>query len=76
MDNKTKDIKNIGENILWGDKKVVEMVVHPAIVAQYKYFGTLTETRLAEWKMFSSIDTLDYLHSKGIEVANFGILDN
>jgi Mg2+/Co2+ transporter CorC len=54
---KTKDIKNIGENILWGKKNVVEMVVHPAIVAQYKYFGTLTETRLAEWKMFSSNET-------------------
>lgn len=72
---KTKDIKNIGENILWGKKNIVEMVVHPAIVAQYKYFGTLTETRLAEWKMFSSIETLNYLHNQGIKVVNFNVLD-
>lgn len=68
---KTKCIKNIGENILWGKKDVVEMVVHPAISSQYKYFGILTDTRLAEWKMFSDSATKEYLRRNGIEIVNF-----
>lgn len=72
---KSRDIRNIAENVEWGKKKVVEMVVHPAIVANHKFFGTLTDTRIAEWKMFSSPDTLKYLNDRNIEVVNFDILD-
>lgn len=72
---KSQDIKNIGENTMWGKKEIVEMVVHPAIVANYKFFGTLTDVRLAEWKMFSSPQTKEYLKEHGIEVVNFSVLD-
>ena len=73
---KSKDIRNIAENVLWKKKNIVEMVVHPAIVANYKYFGTLKDVRLAEWKMFSDPDTLKYLNERNINVANFDILDD
>lgn len=72
---KSQDIKNIGENTIWGKKEIVEMVVHPAIVANYKSFGTLTDVRLAEWKMFSSPQTKEYLKEQGIEIVNFSVLD-
>lgn len=72
---KSRDIKNIAENVRWGKKRIVEMVVHPAIVANHKFFGTLTDIRMAEWKVFSSPETLKYLKDRDIEVVNFSILD-
>ena len=68
---KTECIKNIGENILWGRKNLVEMVVHPSISPNHPFFGTLTDMRVKEWKMFSSPDTLDYLRKMNIELVNF-----
>lgn len=72
---KTEDIKNIAENIQWGNKQIVEMVVHPAISPNHPFFGTLTDMRVKEWKMFSSIDTLNYLHNQGIELVNFSAIN-
>lgn len=68
---KTESIKNIGENIEWGNKQIVELVVHPAISPSHPFFGTLTDMRVKEWKMFSSKDTLKYLNDNGIEVVTF-----
>lgn len=73
---KTEDIKNIADNVCWGDKEIVEMVAHPATIANYHSFGTLTDVRLREWAMFSDLSTLKYLNLHGIEVVNFDALDN
>ena len=68
---KTKDIKNIGENVRWRGKKIVELVIHPSISADYHNFGTLTTVRVDEWKMFTDASTRLYLEQQGIEIVNF-----
>lgn len=73
---KTDDIKNIADNVCWNGKEIVEMVVHPATVANYHSFGGLTDIRLREWKMFSDPETLKYLNNHGIEMVNFDAIDN
>ncbi len=73
---KTENIKNIADNVCWKDKEIVEMVAHPATVANYHSFGVLTDVRLKEWKLFSDPATLKYLNDHGIEVVNFDVLDN
>lgn len=73
-DAKVRDIRNIGDNIDWRRAKIVELVIHPAISGDSPYFGTISETRVDEWKMFSSAKTLSYIKSCGIEVSNFDCL--
>lgn len=69
---KTKDIKNIGENVRWGgEKEIIELVIHPSISADYHNFGTLTTVRVDEWKMFTDASTRFYLEQQGIEIVNF-----
>jgi predicted glycoside hydrolase/deacetylase ChbG (UPF0249 family) len=71
LSEKTRDIKNIGENIKWGKKRIVEMVIHPATSPDYPSFGTITHERVAEWKMFTSHETKKYLESIGIKLVTF-----
>ncbi len=70
-EDKTSNIDNIGKNVQWGKNKIVELVIHPSISSEYHNFGTLKEVRVAEWKMFSSPSTLDYLKKQNIELVNF-----
>ena len=70
-EDKTSNIDNIGKNVQWDGKRIVELVIHPSISADYNNFGTLKEVRVSEWRMFSSPSTLDYLKSQGIELVNF-----
>lgn len=76
LSEKTRDIKNIGENIRWGNKRIVEMVIHPSISPDYPSFGTITHERVEEWKMFTSPETKQYLESVGLELVSFRVLDN
>lgn len=71
LSEKTRDIKNIGENIKWGNKKIVEMVIHPATSPDYPSFGTITHERVAEWKMFTSPETKNYLDEIGIKIVTY-----
>lgn len=68
---KTKDINNIGRNVQWLNNKIIELVIHPAIVCDYPGFGTLTTERLAEWKMFTDSKTKEYLNEQNIEIVSF-----
>ena len=71
LSEKTRDIKNIGENIKWGKKSVIEMVIHPATSPDFPSFGTITHERVEEWKMFTSSATKNYLESIGIKLVTF-----
>lgn len=71
---KSRDIKNIGENVVWGNNSVVELVIHPAISAEHHSFGTMTEVRVKEWEMFTSPKTKEYLYQQQIEIVNFDII--
>jgi hypothetical protein len=71
LSEKTRDIKNIGENIKWGNKKIIEMVIHPATSPNYPSFGTITHERVSEWRLFSSSATKRYYEKLGIRLVNF-----
>ena len=71
---KTRDIKNIGENVKWGDKEIVELVIHPSISSDYHNFGTLTTVRVDEWKMFTNPLTKEYLQTQNIDIVNFDVI--
>lgn len=68
---KTNDMKNIGENVEWGKKNIVELVIHPAISSEHPSFGTITTERVAEWKLFTNPSTKDYFDSLGIQLTTF-----
>lgn len=70
-EDKTTNIDNIGKNVQWGNKNLVELVIHPSVSPEHHNFGTLKEVRVAEWKMFSSASTLSYFKEQGIELVNF-----
>jgi Uncharacterized protein conserved in bacteria len=69
--NQNLDLLNITDNVFWRNKKLVEIVIHPSISQEYKYFGELSDIRVEEYKMFSSQQTRDALFSKSIELVNF-----
>lgn len=71
---KTESLANIGENILWQEKRIVELVIHPATTTDHMSFGTISNARVQEYKLFSNKDTLNYLKSIGVTIVNFDIL--
>jgi hypothetical protein len=71
---KTRDIKNIGENVKWGNKEIVELVIHPSISSDHHNFGTLTTVRVDEWKMFTNPLTKEYLQTQNIDIVNFDVI--
>ena len=71
---KTIDIKNIGKNVKWGNKEIVELVIHPSISPDHHNFGNLTTIRVDEWKMFTNPVTKEYLQSQNIDIVNFDVI--
>ena len=71
---KTIDIKNIGKNVMWGNKEIVELVIHPSISPDHHNFGNLTTIRVDEWKMFTNPVTKEYLQSQNIDIVNFDVI--
>lgn len=69
--NQILDQFHITNQVSWNNKELVELVIHPAISGEYKYFGTLSHARVCEYQMFSSRQTLDLLTSQGIQLVNF-----
>ena len=65
------NILNITDNVLFGKKHIIEIVIHPAVSGKHKSFGVLSDIRVDEYTMYSSQRTKDVLISKGIELVNF-----
>ena len=68
---KVSDVDNIGRKIVWGKKEIVELVIHPAVGIDHKKFGTLSDIRLDEWRLFSNKDMVEYYERCDIELVNF-----
>ena len=58
----------------WGNKEIVELVIHPSISPDHHNFGTLTTVRVDEWKMFTHPVTKEYLQSQNIDIVNFDVI--
>lgn len=71
MTDKTSNIDNIGKNVRWGKKELVELVIHPATTADHPSFGLWRDVRPAEWMMFTDPKTKQYLAEQNIEIVTF-----
>lgn len=68
---KTESLQNICENIQWGRKSIIELVVHPSISGEHRFFGTLSDVRIKEWQMFSNIETKSHIECNGVSLVGF-----
>lgn len=68
------DIVNITDNVCWGKKRIVELVVHPATSGEYKYFGTISDMRVKEYNMFSDAETLKRLTIIGVSIVDYSVI--
>ena len=62
-------LEHVFANIQWKKKTVGEYVIHPATENDCPYFGNIVEQRLAEYEMFTSDDTVEYLKNANIQLA-------
>jgi hypothetical protein len=59
-------------NVLLKDgRDNIEVVLHPALVAEYPYFGNVSQKRVQEYQFVSSAAVKDRYESKGIRFVNF-----
>lgn len=58
-------------HINWKDNDIGEFVIHPATEKDSPYFGNMVETRIEEYKLFSSLDTKKIIESAGLELSSF-----
>lgn len=64
-------------SINWGSvKKTAEMVIHPATRVNWKLFGSLTEKRILEYKMYRDPGLVRSLQEEGVEPAGFEVLQH
>jgi hypothetical protein len=57
-------------------ERAVELVIHPAATIHQKLFGSITELRVHEYKVFRELDLTKHLYNQGIETVSFEILRN
>jgi len=57
-------------------EKALEIVIHPATSIQKELFGSVTESRLAEYKFFREPDLFMFLGRNGFEPVGFEVLKN
>lgn len=55
-------------------EKALEIVIHPATSIQKELFGSVTESRLAEYKFFRDPSLFDFLIGNGFEPVGFEVL--
>lgn len=58
-------------NINWNGKGIAEIAIHPSIDGNNKYFGSITELRVQEYRCFSSTDVIQMAKANQIELAGF-----
>ena len=74
---RSKDMNNIGfvfKNIKWGNHRVAEFVIHPAVCNDSPFFGKIVDQRITEYKLFSAPETLKEIESCGIKLVGYSAL--
>ena len=74
---RAKDMNNIDfvfKNIKWGNQRVAEFVIHPAITNDSPFFGRIVDQRITEYKLFSDVETRKEIESCGIKLASYRVL--
>lgn len=58
-------------NIKWKNNSIAELIIHPSITSDCRYFGGITEGRVKEYKAFSNPDVKRTASENKIEIINF-----
>jgi predicted glycoside hydrolase/deacetylase ChbG (UPF0249 family) len=68
-------IEEVSGRLDWSRiSKAVEVIIHPATEVHADLFGSMTESRIADYRVFRNPDVLDLLRKNGIEPAGFEAL--
>lgn len=62
------------KNIIWGEHEVGEFVIHPATENDSIYFGSITDERILEYKLFSDKNTLRLIEEAGLQLDTFSCI--
>jgi len=65
------DVDYLFGHIQWKNHDNVEMAIHPAIDGNCAFFGEITDLRVKEYKLFSSLDTVKAAKKHGIVLVGF-----
>jgi len=68
------DFKNSYKDIIWKNRNIIELIVHPAKSIDCKYFGNIGEARIYEYKLFSDKELLRILNDNGIQIVGFEVV--
>lgn len=58
-------------HIDWKEKNSAEISIHPATQLDSPYFGTLTDDRLTEYRIYTDKSLLDIMRKNNIEICSF-----
>ena len=66
------DIQHVLAHIRWKkDNAVAEMVFHPAVAVDSKFFGKMCDNRLTEYRTVTSRENVEALKASGIQPVSF-----
>jgi predicted glycoside hydrolase/deacetylase ChbG (UPF0249 family) len=71
-----EDIEYLINNIKWKNATCAELHIHPALQADCRYFGSITEQRVTEYELYTNRHTLDIIKSANLNLINFSVLNN
>lgn len=65
------DMQYIINNIGWKGKTIGEFAFHPATECDSRFFGEMTDSRIAEYAIATDKSVLKYISDAGIQLVNF-----
>ena len=69
-----KDPEFVFANLRYDDSVVAEYVIHPATSLDSKYFGSIGDDRICEYKQFTSQEQMEILKKNDFELVGFSAL--
>ncbi len=67
------DLPYLLKNIKWKNSSIAELIIHPSVTPDCKYFGGITEGRVREYEAFSNPSVIEIASENGIEIVNFSL---
>ncbi|MFA5383176.1 MAG: ChbG/HpnK family deacetylase [Eubacteriales bacterium] len=65
------DLEYVFSNIVWRNKRLGELVIHPATLNDSVYFGNITENRIKEYNLFRNPQVRELALERGIFLCGF-----
>lgn len=65
------DIGYMFENISWNNRKIAELIIHPAVKNDSEYFGKITDKRIKEYHLFKDPEVIQIGKKNKIRLCGF-----